>query len=444
MTQNDVMQLLIGKDLGAVSLSTAVGSPIVSYADLLDGEIAVCNPHNIVVDETTILADKFVAEAGCKLIQRSGTDLIISDLIKQDNIRNYKGSLDAVGVEQVSHIGYDGATATTTIEVANSKLYVVRVELKETDFTGFGQEAILNVPYKSAAAAAEADIAGGLALGLSRTMRRQTKPPIMVEMLNAAAVAAGNDFLGDSTVLNGIDSFTNTESGATGDAGVYAAATAIVVGDYVRIGAVGLGTALTSGVYKVIALSGVSTALATITVDRPIEAASGTYAAATSDIEVIASATAIAANFGIRLTGIARQFLLPKYKYSKVSFHIGLDSVDSFGDTNNSTSVQMTLGRGTYEQIAQLEYDLLGNRGDVNRGDFLYVAEKADAVSGKLYDVIGINFFGDHATAGVGATPQRNKQLLIAFETGYLTAEPPAEVVKALDAYAGHLSGLVT
>ncbi len=437
MTQNDVMQLLILKDVGSGSPTPSGASTIVEASDtyLLDGEIAVTNAHNIVLDASTVLTDDLVAMSGIKFIQRSGTELIHSDMIKVDNIRSINGTPTAAAVEQVSHIGYDGATVGTEIEAVNSKLYVVRVNLLETDITGFGQEVILNSPYKSDSTATQDEVALGVALAMSRTMRRQAQRPIKVEMLNSATVTAGNDFLGNSTVVNGASSFTNTESGATGDGGVYATSTAIVVGDYVRIGTVAGGTALTSGVYKVTAISGVSTALATITVDRPIEAATGAYAAGTSDIEVIPAATAIAADYGIQLTGIARDFGVKKYKYSKVSFKVGLDTSESFGDTDVTYTTAMSLGVGTYEQVAQLEYELLGNSGNVYRGDFMYVAERADAVSGESYDMIGINFYGDHPTEGIGATPRRSKQLLIAMGSSYLTTESGDIIVEILEAY---------
>lgn len=68
MTQNDVMQLLIGKDTVAVP-TTSAGSPIYEATNtyLVDGEMAVVNSHNIVLDTGTVLTDDLVKNTGLRL-----------------------------------------------------------------------------------------------------------------------------------------------------------------------------------------------------------------------------------------------------------------------------------------------------------------------------------------------------------------------------------------
>lgn len=440
MTQNDVMQLLIAKDVGATSPTTAAGSTIVEASDtyLLDGEIAVVNSANQVVDATTVLTDLLVEKYGIKIVQRSGDKLIFSDQIKAENVRSVIGTADAAAAEQLSYIGYNGSAGS--INAANSSLYVIRLELQETDLTGFGQEMLINAPWKSSAAADQEEIALGFALVLGRALRRQTQQPAYVEAICNEAVVATNDFLADATVLRGATSFTVPETSASAnDAGEYATSTPIAVGDYVRIGGIGAGTALTDGVYKVTAVSGVSGDLATITLDRPIEAPSGTYAAATSDIVVIPAASITGAeDWGLKIEGMPRAFEVGKFPYSKVSFHIGLDSVDSFADTEVTYSTAMSLGHGTYEEVAQLEWELQGNDGNVYRGDFMTTTARADADSAAAYDLVSMNYFGDHATGGVGVTPRRSKQLVIAAATGYSTTEAADNVWDILEAYLGN------
>jgi len=85
---------------------------------------------------------------------------------------------------------------------------------------------------------------------------------------------------------------------------------ALVVGDYVRLGATTADTvALTSGVYKVTALDSGGLQF---TVDRPIEVPSGAYGTGGSFNQVIPSATAIAASVAVAVvtssnTSIAHQ-----------------------------------------------------------------------------------------------------------------------------------------
>jgi plastocyanin len=432
MTQNDVMQLLIGKDIGA-GPSVAAGNPVVDYSSLVDGEVAVVNSHNIVLSASSVLTDDIVAESGIKLVQRSGLNLLSSDMIKQNNILSYKGSTDAAGVEQISYIGYNGTSGA--VEVVNSKLYVIRLGLKEKDQTGQGQEWIINAPYKSTAAATEHAIANGLALSLANAVNRQTVKPMKVELIANTAHAATGAFDNDTTVVNGekmVTVGTNLEYDS--------AAGTLAVGDYVRFSATPAvtGSAVTDGIYKVTEL--VSTTQ--FNVDRPIEAASGSYTSSKAVATVLNTTKIAAADLGLRLTGIARAFEAGKFRYSKVEFEIGLDSSESFGDTGITLSQAMSLGTGTYGQIAELEWELEGNRGSEYQGDFMQPTPKADADSTAAYDQIGMTYFGDHPTSGVGATPRRPKQLILALATGFSNTEAPDIVVDVLDAYSTQDSGI--
>lgn len=432
MTQNDVMQLFIVKDGGAGTPTTSAGDIIKEATDtyLLDGEAAVCNAHNQVISAASCLTDDIVKESGIKIIQRTGSVLIHSDLIMQANILNYKGETGVAAVEQVSYIGYN--SSANDIEINNSTLYVIRLLLKEQDTTGFGQQIILNAPYKSDASATQEEIGLGLALALSNVLRRQAVVPIKAELLNSNAVDTADAYDATATVVNGSRTFSVGTSLAAG--GV-----ASVVGDYVRFSATRTvtGTALTDGVYRIASISSLN-----VTVDRPIEAASGVYTAALGVAEVILAAEAQAADFGIKLTGVARTFasLPPKNRYTKVSFDIGLD--DGFGDTVTTYTTAMNLGKGTYEQVAELEYDLVGNDGDVYKGDFLYSQWKTDATSGATYSVLSLNYYGDHPTQGIGANPRRSKQLQVAFTQGFADTEASDIIIEVFDAYTTQTSGL--
>jgi hypothetical protein len=439
MTQNDVMQLFIGKDVGSGTPTTAVGSQISDYSKLVDGEMAVVNSHNIVLSATSVLTDDIVAESGIKIIMRNGTDILQSDLIKQANILSVKAIADAAGAEQVSYIGYNGTSGE--IEVANSKLYVVRVTLKEQDQTGIGQQIILNAPYKSDASATQLEIALGLVQQLSRLFRRQTVQPIEATLVSDVAYAATAKFAHDATIVKGSPYITVATDKT------YNTNVALAVGDYVRINDVSTntGAGVTDEIYKVTEL----TSATVFKVDRPVEAESGSYPTLISSlnkggrINVLTAAKVAAGDFGIKLKGIARDFSLGKTPYSKVSFEIGLDTVSSFGTTPVTYSTAMSLGQGTYEQIAEREWNLLGNDGNPYPGDFMWTAARKLATSGKTYDQLSISYYGDHSTGGVGGTPRRLKQLCLAWETGFSTTEAPDTVIDVLAAYTTQSLSLI-
>lgn len=437
MTQNDVMQLFIGKDVGASTPTspTALPNHIINiYSALADGEMAVVNAHNMVLSATSVLTDDVVAESGIKIIMRNGTDILQSDLIKQANILHVKSQVDVAAAEQLSYIGYNGTSGS--IDVVNSKLYVVRISLKEQDYTGIGQQMILNAPFKSDASATQLEIALGLAQQLSRLFRRQAVPPIQAMHVCSASVGGAaftGRFAHDVTITKGEQYIT------VGTNCQYNTNVEPVVGDYVRLNDVSTttGVAVTDEIYKIIEL----TSGTVLKVDRPIEAESGTYPTLISSLNkggraaVITAANALAASHGIKLQGVARTFSVGKTPYSKVSFDIGLDSASSFGETPITYTTKMTLGQGNYEQIAELEWNLLGNDGNPYPGDFMWTAARALATSGKTYDQLSITYYGDHSTGGVGATPRRLKQLLLAFETGFSTTEAPDIVCDVLAAY---------
>ena len=102
----------------------------------------------------------------------------------------------------------------------------------------------------------------------------------------------------------------------------------------------------------------------------------------------------------------------------------------------------MSLGSGTYEQIAELEWELEGNRGSEYQGDFMQPTPKSDADAAATYDQIGMTYFVDHSVGAVGATPRRNKQLILALATGFADNEAPDIVVDVLDAYSTQDSGV--
>jgi hypothetical protein len=426
MTQNDVMQLFIGKDVGAGTPTSGPNAIISDYTKLVDGEMAVVNSHNMVLSATSVLTDDIVAESGIKIIMRNGTDIIQSDLIKQNNIVAVKSQVDVADADQVSYIGYNAVSGA--IEVANSKLYVVRLALKEQDYTGIGQQKILNAPYKSDAVATQLEIALGLVQQLSRTLRRQAVPPIQAELVCDVAYAATASFDGTVTFVKG-EQYVTISTDCS-----YDTSTDLAVGDYVRFSDAPAvtGALVSDGIYKVIEL----TSTTVFKVDRPIEEESmSAIASAKAAATVLTAAKMASASLGIKLSGVARTFTVGKTPFSKVSFQIGLDTASSFGSTPITYTTAMTLGQGNYEQIAELEWGLLGNDGNAYPGDFMWTAARALASSADTYDQISLTYYEDVITGGIGGAPRRMKQLLLAFATGFSTTEGPDIVCDVLAAY---------
>lgn len=191
------------------------------------------------------------------------------------------------------------------------------------------------------------------------------------------------DFTSDPAIANA----TGDLAGTVFTAFEYATNTDTVVGDYIRIGAsTTTATALTSNTYKVSAISGNK-----LTLDTPVMEATGTYAAGSGYIEVIPSATAIAADFGIKIVGISRvtydTWRVGVTKYYRNAFKVGLEN---FTDTVVTYSTAAADGIGQYYQVAEAEHFDYGHQGKYLRVGNPSPEFALNATSGKSYDCISI------------------------------------------------------
>ena len=422
-----VMDLLIGLDVGAQTPTPTAADIILDYTQLLDGELAVVNEFNEVQSAASVLTDPYIEQRGIRIVGRKGTELMFSDFIHVDDLISYTGIADSDGAtQQVTHIGYVGSGALS-LDVINDNVYKVHINIKEKDRTGFGRNEIIDVFYRSSAAATQTDVAFGILENLRASLNTKPELLILAELLNSAAVVAGNGFDNNATVINGskyITVGTNLNYGGV----------ALAVGDLVRMGTVGAGTALTDSVYRVVTLVSATV----FEIDRPVAEASGVYAAATADLEVIPAASI--ANYGIQLTGQALTHIPGKRPYSIVMFDVGLDG---FTNTTVTYSTAPVYGIGLPDQIKDLEYFVHGNRGDRYRADYMhrgYTSQVADA--GENYDQLNITWNPDGRSEGIDGPRHNPKQLVIALVTGYSNTEAPDILVEILDAYFGIASGL--
>ena len=204
-----------------------------------------------------------------------------------------------------------------------------------------------------------------------------------VGLINSAALAAAFDFDGTVTITNDVNAFTVTSSGT------YNTGTALAVGDYVRLGAAATtAVTLTSNVYKVTAITGTTTK--TVTLDRKVTEASGSYVTGSSYNQVIPSATAVAANYGLVIESNPVKFKPGLFKFQNVTFEVTLS--DAFGSTLITNLTNPSKGIGTYKEVAEIEWELRNNQREAYHVASYPVAENLNAVSSKTYDMINVAF----------------------------------------------------
>jgi len=392
--QKNKTHIIVGKDLDLVTSAE-------TRADLVVGKIGVFK-NGVSTGVTTAL----VSGDSFKLVYMNVDGKIIEspvyqyDQLKQKNATNY-----VAGTEQKTYVGYNGTTGD--IAVVNSDIYHIHLTRKDWSAT-WGEHANIKLAaaYESDASATQTEIADALVVNASRTFQlekiRSGVLVTQVDRISSAAVTAVNAVDNDVTVVSGINAVT------VATAATYATGTPIVAGDYLRIGSVGGGTALTSDVYKVTAVNGL-----VLTLDIPVSAASGTYATATDDVEVIPSATALAADWGISFESMPVKFNPGLFKYQNVTFDVTLS--DAFGSTLITEVTPAYKGIGTYKEVAEVEWELRGNRGEGYKVASFPVSLNLNADPTKTYDLIYLHF-EDNSTVTLDGHSTSFHSMLIATE----------------------------
>ena len=398
---------MVGKDVAYEPEDTLLDS----YADMADGSIVLADLDNKVRDTAagTILLNAEVV----RFVTRIGTQLVYTPQFKLSDVVSMISDGYTAAVQQVTRLGYIGS-GTGNIEAIDENEYIVRILLEGTTST-FGNKQMYKFgAFKSSASATSAEVAIGLCDNLYFNFKREAESMIQFDAICNATVTAANGFKNtqDVTVVNGLQ-YVTCATDVTYEA---AGGATLVVGDYLRIGSVGGGTALTDDVYEVITITNTTR----VNLDRPVTAASGTYTAVdgTSDIEVIPAATGVAATWGITMTGIARANFSPGvFNYEVVRFRV---EPQDCGTTTVTYSTAANPGVGVYGQIAELEWFAQGNLGKKWRVDTPPVTQYTQAASGSTYETITMKYKvrPSGSDSVTGTTPDSYGEIFLAFVVG--------------------------
>lgn len=422
--QRNTAQLLIAKDIARAATS---GTVIKSYNDLSDGEIVVCSSSNVVLQIGGTYDD--ANEKRIKFIQRSGTTLLHSALIDADSLKKYSIETYAAQTEQVTYVGYNGTSGS--LDVIDENMYTIRLRYTPSDTAGFASNIIKRGEYKSATTAIEYDIAHGLAFSLAASVKVEPERVTKVEMVSSATTVATAS--GAFAMVQGSKYCTVAESTAgAADAGRYNTSVVFVAGDFIRFGHA---TTKTYPVYRIISITNANTALATIELDRTYEGTSGSVAAASAG--GMLSATGLAGDFGIKISGVASTRTAPKWEPFVNRFEI---QALGFTSTSVTNSTAAAAGVGNYVQVAALEKQLNCNEADYYRDSFLAATLRSDALSSETYDMLCLEFT-DVTEGQLGDTANSYKQLYIALATtasaaAKQIADPTSGIVTVLEDWA--------
>lgn len=398
-TIKNVTQLLVG---ASVAKSAVASQVIDAVTDLADGEIAVVDPRNNVHLTT---AGFPAGLYGVKLIQRSGTRLIHSDIIKAGSVKTYSITLPATyaATEQIDYIGYNGTTGSITDLLANN-IYTVRMYIRSNSISGFMQQKIKEGFWKSGSVApTQQQVAKNLVESLIKNYSREPVRDIRFERINSGAQA---DALGAATAALAYNSNTVVFS---------ADMTALVTaGTILRLGTSGAGTA---PCYVVTGHNGGAGAARVYYLDIPWQGAT-TAALAAASVESVTEG-----NWGIQISGIATAYD-GKFFGEPTSWKTTID-FDDAQTTLVTESQAASPGTGTYDTLARLEKELQADEYVFRNFVEGAPVDRTDIVSGSTYDVVVIEY-EDVTESGQGVDVKSPKTLVIASEGNAAQADVAA------------------
>jgi len=279
--------------------------------------------------------------------------------------------------QQVTYFGYNGTSGA--LDATANADYVLHFEWLNSQFTYNNTPMVLSAAYRPVAAS-QYELADGMLKSFNGMMNRQPYKFIVGDAINNAAVTAANCLDNDAQVVNGVAAFTITT------ALVYnTGAGTLAAGDYVRLlSPTASATTLVSPVYKVISAVD-NGASCTVVVDRPITCATGTYAAAADELELIQAAS-IGANWGFKFVGVENaNFNAINDTFDPTRFKI---TNSGFSTAAVTYTTPATKGLGYGKELAGLEtYGQFLDKSSVV-GAFPQIARRQEVVNTRGYDVI--------------------------------------------------------
>jgi len=397
-SQKDYQSLLVGKAGDVTTAATTINA-------LADGEIGIFTPAGVKLTEAAATTStRFILAVG----RGTGVAPLQTPVIDPTKVTRKGKKVTAAAAEQVDYIGYNGTSGS--IEVANSTVYRASINLNQSITSNHGGLYIKDMVYKSDASATQEEIAQGLVKSAIANFSREADQVIKFERVVDHAGAANTITAGTDathyTFTKGSKYVVGTNSAGLPMLGSDEVNATVVAGDYIRVG-----TAVTSPVYKIVTVtSGTGATPAgtpmTLELDVPFQG-STTSADITAATEFVTAAQAAAGTWGLKLTGVAQPFSKGKLKYKKVRWTTSL-STDGFGATAITKSATASEGIGTYEQIAELEWFVSGNNGEIFRMGEPNIYAQTSLVANTGYDLIDVEFEdGRKDSLGYVNTPKR-------------------------------------
>lgn len=327
--------------------------------------------------------------------------------IKLRNVSKATLSTYVAATEKVQTIAFGTTTISSSSEYAFDLFY-----LNSTHRVLQQSPMAERYNYVTSSNATQAELAFAIAVRAGNDVKANIYRTVEVTS-DVATFSASS--AGVFTVTQRSNTITVPESsGGALDAGKYAAdASSMAVGDILRIGGTGAGSPL----YKISAVSGIGTALATITLSEVYQGASGTVVAA--NVGVVTGQT----TYNLVITGIALTEntidLYDKVNFTTTLFEVQGPITPNFTVTDTTA---LNMGVGVWQQVRDKEYLSSGYLGTQNRIQWPgnQFNPPTHAVSGNQYDLFTIEH-SETVVDGINGVESNPKITTIAFKSDVTT-----------------------
>ena len=388
-SKNNIKSVFI---VPVVATPVAAGTKVTPGSLATKGTVVITNMSNEVLNTSAAGAFNPTLYDKVKIIKDRGADLPLQQVVlKKSEIISATSLAGKPATEQVSYIGYNGTSGS--ISVINSNFYEIKLEHVPNAFAYGKRPANYKYgTYQSDANATQEEIANGLVKSLVQNFvpNRTIDWRVFSEVTNAGARSAA----GSAGTL------TFTKYSKVVVASASTATDQLVVGDYIQ----SVDALTTVGVYKIVAIDGTS---GNLTLDVAYNGDTISGVLSTLDIAIL-EATAQAADFGIKITGIKQKYDVNRWRqYDKVRFNVFLIN---FGTTGSSTTAAFD-GIGVYEQVANDEYISWGDEGQIFVDQIPPQFREQDAVVGTLYSPAVIGWV-DQLPSLIGAGENKGQAIL--------------------------------
>ncbi len=415
-TQRNTENLHVG---GTATISTA------NYASGLNAdEIGIFTEQGVRMTEALALTENYFVVAS----KDADSNIYTSPTYAKADIKSASRLVYTAATLQLDYLGSNGTTGS--INVINDNLYKINIQVQELlRSSSDGRRAKFGI-YLSDSAATQAEISIGLTGSLVDNFNREAEQFITFKAISSHTPDTNNTMDETVTITKGskkISIATDYD---------YNTGTDLVVGDFIRIAPTDTATLVTDDVYRI----EVITSTSDITLDRPIQIASGTRTHGNNGCEAITAAAALTADWGVALTGITLAFAKGKENYGVSRWESQM--IDFGTTTDNRGTTAPTPGSGVINQMKQLEWFTRGNDGEEGRESFSTTHTAPEVVSSSVtgggYDMIRLTFNSTHQVGFQNnVSPQVLTLITPATAPNYVVAGATDDITDVLEALAG-------